>query len=288
MPVASYWFFTLKSEGIEEHELNISNDIKYLLFQLERGSGPAGYEHYQGLFHTTRAVTMRAAKEFLGFPIAHLEQCRSAAAEAYVTKEETRIGGPWERGVKIIKKKGQRTDLQAVVDAIKGGKRIRDLADSHPVELVKFGRGIERLSAIISDKPRDPSQTPNIWVITGKTGTGKTRKAWELAQGKIYAKPVDNKWWDSYDGESWVLFDDYIGDDSIGSASLLSIVDRYPRIIEVKGSSRQLSAINFIFTSNVHPERWFLNSRSWGVWSDHHYDAFMRRLNEGNGEIIEM
>lgn len=288
MPVASYWFFTLKAEGIEESQLKLSDDVVYLLFQLERGAGRTAYEHYQGLFHTRKALSMSAAKAAIGFPSIHIEQCRSAAASEYVTKEETRIGGPWERGVKVIKKKGQRTDLQAVAAALQSGKRSRDIAESHPTEFIRYGRGIERLEAIINDRPRDASVTPNIWVIIGTTGTGKTRKAWEMAEGSLYAKPVDNKWWDCYAGEKFVLFDDYVGDDSIGSAALLSIVDRYPRVVEYKGGSRQLSSCNFIFTSNVKPDKWFLNSRSWANWSDHHYAAFMRRLDEGQGEIIEM
>lgn len=288
MPKAKYWFFTLKSENIEHTQLLtlVNTDIIYILFQLERGDG--GFEHYQGVFHTQRAVKQSEAKRYTGFSHIHLEQCRSAAAHDYVTKEETRINGPWTAGQKAEAGQGRRTDLEAVVSSIRAGKRGAEVAESHPTEFIKYYRGIERLQQILAEKPRDPANTPNIWIIIGSTGTGKTRRAWTLSNGDLYAKPVDNKWWDGYSGQKFVLFDDFAGDDQIRSESLLSIVDRYPRIVEFKGGSRHLSSHNFIFTSNIAVDRWYLNSSSWSHWSDHHYEAFMRRVNEGEGEIINL
>ena len=287
MPKAKYWFFTLKSANIEPSQLEslINNNVAYILCQLERGDG--GFEHYQGVMHTVRAVKMSVAKSFT-FTHIHLEQCRSAAAHAYVTKEETRIGGPWEFGSPVETGQGRRTDLLEVAGLISQGKRIREIATEHPVSFIKYHRGIERLHQVTMEKPRDPSITPDIWIIIGKTGTGKTRRAWELSGGDLYAKPVDNKWWDGYNGQAFVLFDDFAGDDQIRSESLLSIVDRYPRIVEYKGGSRNLSSSKFIFTSNVGVSEWYLNSSSWSHWGTYHYEAFMRRVNEGQGEIIEM
>lgn len=107
-------------------------------------------------------------------------------------------------------------------------------------------------------------------VYWGPTGTGKTRTAWERGGLDAYPKVPSTKFWDGYQGQETVIIDEFRGD--IGISNLLRWFDRYPCLVEIKGSSTVLSAKLFIVTSNLHPRDWYptLDANT--------YEALERRL----------
>lgn len=112
-------------------------------------------------------------------------------------------------------------------------------------------------------------------VFWGPTGTGKSFRAWEEAGPSAYPKSSRSKFWDGYQGEQDVILDEFRG--AIDVAYLLTWLDRYPVRVEIKGSSKPLSATRFWFTSNLHPRDWYPEI-------DHlTYEALERRL-----EILEI
>lgn len=56
-------------------------------------------------------------------------------------------------------------------------------------------------------------------------------------------------------GQTVVIIDEFRGD--IGISNLLRWFDRYPCLVEIKGSSTVLCAQLFIVTSNLHPRDWY-------------------------------
>jgi len=92
-------------------------------------------------------------------------------------------------------------------------------------------------------------------VFWGPTGTGKTRRAWELGGLDAYPKIPSTKFWDGYQGQKSVIIDEFRGD--IGISNLLRWFDRYPVLVEIKGSSTVLCAELIIVTSNVDPREWY-------------------------------
>jgi hypothetical protein len=76
-------------------------------------------------------------------------------------KEDTRIEGPWERGIRGVTQ-GRRRDLDAAVDLLRtdGLKRV---AQDMPVEFVKFHRGLEALARILVEPERDLEFVPKAW-----------------------------------------------------------------------------------------------------------------------------
>jgi len=92
-------------------------------------------------------------------------------------------------------------------------------------------------------------------VYWGRTGTGKTRKAWEDAGLDAYPKDPNTKWWTGYKGNDCVIIDEFRG--TIAINHLLRWLDRYPVYVETKGSSLPLQATKFWITSNVDPTNWY-------------------------------
>jgi len=115
-----------------------------------------------------------------------------------------------------------------------------------------------------------PAIVRTIVVFWGKTGVGKSRRAWDEASLEAYPKDPRTKFWDGYQAQEHVVIDEFRGGVDIGH--VLRWFDRYPVIVEVKGSSVPLKATKIWITSNLHP-------RSWYPELDHEtYLALERRL----------
>lgn len=95
-------------------------------------------------------------------------------------------------------------------------------------------------------------------VYWGPTGVGKSRRAWEEAKLDAYPKNPRTKFWCGYRGEENVVIDEFRGD--IDIANMLRWLDRYPVLIETKGSGCVLKAKRFWITSNLPPSRWYPNT----------------------------
>lgn len=108
-------------------------------------------------------------------------------------------------------------------------------------------------------------------VFWGPTGTGKSRRAWEEATFDAYPKGPTNIWWCGYRGQENVVIDEFRG--QIGISHMLRWLDRYPVVVEVKGSSVVLQAKKIWITSNLHPKDWYPEL------DEETYKALLRRLN---------
>lgn len=108
------------------------------------------------------------------------------------------------------------------------------------------------------------------YVYWGATGTGKSRRAWDLAGSDAYSKDPLSKFWCGYAGQKHVVIDEFRGGISI--SHVLRWLDRYPVNVEIKGSSVPLRATQLWITSNVRPELWYPDLDGPTV------EALMRRL----------
>jgi len=88
------------------------------------------------------------------------------------------------------------------------------------------------------------------WWIVGGTGSGKSYGVFRtVGEENYYRKDANNKWWDGYKYQEWVLIDDYqpLWKER---AVLKNWADHYPFRAEVKGSSMQIRPKHVIITSN--------------------------------------
>ena len=88
-----------------------------------------------------------------------------------------------------------------------------------------------------------------------------------ISKKEAYYKS-DGKWWDMYQNEQCVIWDDFRGKSYMFSETL-KLLDRYPYKIERKGGMMKFTSEFIFITSNVSPS---------AVYSVISKDAFIRRL----------
>jgi len=227
--------------------------IVYIRGQLEQGEG--GLQHYQVFFILQRKGSLAAVRQLWSPYVGHWELSRSAAVEEYVWKEDTRIGDPFEFGVRPLKRNSS-TDWE----------RIKKLAQQGQLEEIPgdvFVRYYPNLCRIRADSLQPVALDRAATVFWGATNLGKSYRAWNLAGNNAYSKDPRTKFWCGYLGQTTVIFDEFRG--SIDVAHLLRWTDRYPVRVEVKGGSVPLAAVKLFFTSNLHPSEWYpdLDRETW-------------------------
>jgi len=226
--------------------------IKWIAGQLELGKlnpeTDTAYLHWQLVLAADTQVRGAAIKKLFG-DSTHVELSRSDALDNYVFKDdETTIAGTrFELGKKALKVNNKR-DWDA----------IRDLARAGRIDEIDAGTYIchyRTLRQIAVDHMVPVAMERRINVYWGPTGVGKSRRAWAEAGLTAYPKSPTTKFWDGYRDQTRVVMDEFRG--SIDIAHVLRWFDRYPVIIEVKGSATVLSATTIWITSNLNPEDWY-------------------------------
>lgn len=241
--------------------------MQYVRGQRELGAG--GFEHWQILVAFKKKIRLLGVKRFFGEQC-HSELSRSAAADAYVWKEETRIEGTqFELGSRAIKRNSS-TDWELVRKSATAGAW-----DDIPPDV--FVRYYGNLRRIHSDNAKPVAQIRTCRTFVGATGTGKSKLAWEEAGEDAYVKNPTTKWWDGYkgsmvliSGQEHVIIDEFRGD--INISHLLRWLDRYPVLLEIKGSSVPLLATTFWICSNLTPKEWY------PLVDEPSMDALLRRM----------
>lgn len=157
------------------------------------------------------------------------------------------------------KTQGKRSDLVAIREQVNDGKNIRDIANSVlNLNDLRFAENYMKLFEqgrrpfVMSNNQKIETEFTVSWLY-GQPGCGKTYAAHEIFAGKdYYVAMSSNKWWEGYDGQLYVIIDDFRGS-FCPFNELLTLLQPYPLKIEVKGSSRQMKACHFIITSCQSP-----------------------------------
>lgn len=241
-PSCRYWLLTIPHYEFTPY---LPHQVQYIRGQLEKGN-TTGYLHWQLLVVFKSNIRLRALKSIFG--TCHAEPSRSAAADAYVWKEDTRVDGTqFELGKRALKRNAKQ-DWDQIWESAKRG----DLANIPSDVRIRYYGTIRRIAADYSTAPAIVRKTFVFW---GPTGTGKSRTAWDRAGLEAYCKDPRTKWWCGYQGQSTVVIDEFRG--TIDISHLLRWLDRYPVLVEIKGSSVPLMADTFYITSNLHPNDWY-------------------------------
>lgn len=273
------WVFTLNNPGaiaLDQWGLKLSKrgGVRYLIFQLERGSN--GTPHLQGYIEFDRPIRLQAVKKIL--PRAHLEGRRGTAQQAadYCRKTDSRVDGPWEYGEISMQRQGTRSDLVAVSDAISKGSSLRSICESHASSFIKFHKGIREAINIRDAGGRMRMADKKVILIYGGTGCGKSTWVRTHYPDGLYVKDGTHRWFDGYVDQKVVLIDDFAGGKSgFPCSAVLNIFDRWDCQVEIKGGMVRLVHDYLFVTTNIHPRDWYdFTGR------EEHYHALARRFTQ--------
>lgn len=208
----------------------------------------------------------------------HLEVCHAddEANIAYCTKESTRVAGPWELGNRVGNQ-GQRKDIERICEAVKAGKTDHEMAIENPSDLFKYGSHIRNLRRALNVPPmRDGVE---VFVYIGPTRCGKTWFAYHgpLSKSLFRVTYSPNRvWWDGYDGEDCIFFDEFTGSNIVPITQMLQWLDPYPTRVEIKGDFTSARWTKVIIASNNSVASWY--SAGFGGVTVDQVAALQRRL----------
>lgn len=251
---SKHWIFTIHDPDLQsdalQQRLDAIRDSKYI-FQLE--AGELGRPHFQGYIVLASKQRISYLRRCVS-PRGHYEVARGSPEQnvKYCSKEEGQLEPPRLRGLALHGKnagvgRGRRRDLEDAVELL-GREGISGVVERFPVVWVLHHRGLQALHDIRGRHRNLPQQPEVVWIY-GPSGTGKSTLA-AYMEPRAYRKN-NSKWWDSYDSHLAVVWDDFSG--GYPFRDLLVALDRFAVSVETKGSSRQLLAEKFIFTTNQPP-----------------------------------
>lgn len=248
---ARYWILTIPYNHFTPF---LPPNVSYVKGQLERGSNegssceaPEGYLHWQLICYYNKKVSLSYVKSIFGDQC-HAEKSKSSAVESYVWKDDTSIQGTrFELGKQSFKRNSSK-DWDLIVKNARQGN-----FDDIPSDVLVRCYG--NLKKIRVDSLKPESIEKQVFVFWGSTGTGKSRRAWDEAGLDAFPKDPNTKFWDGYSGQQHVVIDEFRG--AISISHFLRWLDRYPVIVEIKGSSCVLKATTFWITSNLSPDDWY-------------------------------
>lgn len=240
---ARYWLLTIPYECFTPY---LPPNASYIKGQLECGSH-TNYLHWQLVVYFNSKKSLHYVKLIFGDNV-HAEASKSKAAEDYVWKEDTAIAGTqFELGKSSVKRNNEK-DWDLIVENARSG-------DFSAIPGDVLVRCYGNLKKIRVDSLQPESIVREVYVYHGRTGAGKSRRAWEEAGLTSYPKDPNTKFWDGYAGHECVVIDEFRG--AISISHLLRWLDRYPVIVEIKGSSCVLKAKKIWITSNLSPDEWY-------------------------------
>lgn len=266
---ARNWCFTLNNyeENGEKRVLQGGAEDENVCYMvIGKEIGESGTPHLQGYVQFTKRIALGTVKRLVGTR-AHCEVSRGTPKQAadYCKKD-----GDYQEIGGIRGGQGTRSDLAEVYQACRQGQTFSQIGETYPSAALRYGSGIQRIRQL-SRPTREFA--PTIWCFWGKTGSGKTRRVWEFSNGNALWVHPGERWFDGYDGQPAVLFDDFDGS-WFKLSFLLRLLDRYPMPVAIKGGHTWWTPKTIYITSNIKPQEWYTQA------NDNHQAALMRRLRE--------
>ena len=151
-----------------------------------------------------------------------------------------------------------------------------ELIDEFPHMMAKFDRFYQRCRNILLKKEAKKMIQPEVIVITGEPGYGKTHTVYaennidDIYKAEIGDGSSGSIFWDNYNGESVILIDDFHNNFKLDY--MLRLLDKYPMKLNIKGGYTWKCAKKIYITSNITLDKWYPNC------PDIHRKALRRRI----------
>lgn len=261
------WTFTLNNWTQNQYQQLLDlfdQNMDYLVIGKEI-SPTTLTPHLQGFLILKKKKTLNGVKTMIRIQEIHLEVAIATAMmnRTYCIKEGDFI----EKGTMPLSG-NSKVLLQEAVHQLMNGTSMQNIATSFPETYIKHYRGLERMNLIMNKRTRQWKS--HVRVYYGSTGTGKTRRA--IEEDKVEWTHGGDRWFDGYDQQERVLFDDFDGVKSgITYRKLLQLLDRYPLQVPIKGGFVEWCPRVIVITTNIPPDRWY---------PDEDYSPLQRRIDD--------
>jgi len=155
-----------------------------------------------------------------------------------------------------IKLGERRSNQEIIMEGLRAGKPLKEIARGYPVGFIRYGSGYKWLEdALLKANPDKPYV---IWHY-GVPGAGKTRTVRALAPNAAEIVSRNKKFVDGYYGEEEVAWHDFDGS-QIQYRKLVHLFDYGKQFIRVRGGHIKWRAKKVWFTSTLSPENQYPES----------------------------
>lgn len=237
--------FTINNPTNEDFKALENPIFSYVIYGKE--TGKQGTYHLQGYAELSNQSRFQKIKQLL--PRAHIERRRGTQSQAikYCKKDNdwTEFGEP--------RKQGNRSDLHTIHEMIQHGCRDIEICEEYPASYFRYYRSFAHVRQLYSRQNNATFVPVEVAVFWGEAGSGKTKRAHDENPG-LYTV-TDPTWWNGYDGQECILFDDFYGD--INYSYFLRLLDGYKFQLPIKGGYTWKNWSKVVITSNKPPELWF-------------------------------
>lgn len=258
--------WTLNNPGLSDDEMEQRlrqprMQVDAYCFQREVGAN--GTEHLQGCCVAAGSFGLRRWKQTID-ERAHIEKMRGTYAEsiAYCSKADTRMEGHETRMWPDLadwpeeKEQGKRSDLDGCAAILQEGKGMYECLMAHPGTVVRYFRGLSQVQTLYRRRNRPVAREIKVYWLAGESGVGKSYAASHAFDVFFRRTSLHRQWWDGYDGEEVVVWDD-LDDGQVPVADFLEICDGYRSELPYKGGFIPAAYRVVLITSNTRLEAAF-------------------------------
>lgn len=261
-------------DAIKSYFVNLTN-WKYYAFQIEKG-GNSELTHIQALLNFSKPINFSTFCRW--FPLADFSDVYSSntKAKAYVTKEETRIDGPWVDG--DFAEERSRTDIKEFLSLINIGAEDEELEQLYPNLYLREFNKLDALKLRKQfNKYKKISRQVNVTYLYGPPGCGKSTYIDNRVgfENSFRVDTYDNSAFTNYAGESVLVLDEFVGHGQFKVTTLNKFLDTRPVQLRGLGCVKYACWNEVYIISNLHPKDTFKDLRD-----DEQIlkKAFLRRL----------
>jgi hypothetical protein len=269
------WVFTINRPSKLETKALIEfleQKTHYALFECEIGE--SGTSHLQGYFHMKEAKTRSACKKLPCFKRAYLAIARGTEGQCqkYCSKDGLEMVF---HQANFAPGAGARMDLKKQAAAIRdqGSSAIIGLAMEDPMAYVRYSTGWHRLATLI-DRPRLLARPPQVTVVIGESGTGKSTLVRRLCAEAVQSKAAagtpsgvydwnhsNYPWFPKVEAETIFMCNDFRPINSkkvqIPMVLFCKMWDQDACKVEDKGITAHAMWDTFFLSCIVHPKDWY-------------------------------
>lgn len=199
------WCFTVNNPG-EWRPVWQDAVMSYMVWGLEHAPD-TGTIHIQGYVRFGQRKTMNGAKRCIN-ERAHMEKARGNEEQnrTYCLKEG---GEHAEHGIFDANQgvKGRRTDLEDIAKKIAEGATMKQIAEQHASDYIRYHQGFRALQTELAVAPPIERQV-TVAVLWGPTGTGKTHRIMTNFPS-VYTVFPGRDAWGQYSDQETICFEEF-------------------------------------------------------------------------------